>query len=469
VRPCHRIAAPSRGAYSATNMTEPDVPRTQALTPGARKALLALVVVCVVVRVPMLVACAPMIESDTGDYVALAHQIQTWDFSGYTGSRTPIYPLLILAAGYSPLIVELIQMLTGIAVSVMIFSMALRQTRSATLALVLGLACCLSLNLLLWEKWLMTEALATFLLTLSLWVLQRIQTGDARRLWVYVALGLIAAACGLTRPLMYYYAPLLLLFLPLGRTISWPDRLKRACAFALPALLPLLWWCGVNARLIGVFSPSTLGGYGIIKHVDSVIAEAPAEYDPIVRPYLMHRDENGSHLLTIHRAEGQIEAATGLSPAELSTKLTRLSLTLIRRHPYVFVKSAYMGWSAFWQPGIRWQANPLTHVGLQQPAAINAVQFLWSEESRYENTVCGLFLVICGWAVIAALTRRRWPVSTVELCMMATVLCASVVQAVADPADAGRYVIPFVPAIYYVVGAAIWRFAGCNMVAERVA
>ena len=63
------------------------------------KKIIWLIAAAVLARLIFAVLYPPMFFRDSRDYLELAGMLRNWDFSGYTGARTPVYPLLILLSG----------------------------------------------------------------------------------------------------------------------------------------------------------------------------------------------------------------------------------------------------------------------------------------------------------------------------------------------------------------------------------
>ena len=95
----------------------------------------------------------------------------------------------------------------------MIFDMAFRRTRHGLFSLLVGLACSLIPEVLVYESWVMTEALTNFLLVTSLWLITRCDGAGESNIRYPLGLGSIVALAGLTRPLMICLVPVYYCFL----------------------------------------------------------------------------------------------------------------------------------------------------------------------------------------------------------------------------------------------------------------
>jgi hypothetical protein len=173
-----------------------------------RAALLGLLLTCVLVRVLLWLVYEPITYADTGTYTRLALQLQSMNFTDYTGWRTPGYPLLLLAGGMDFQRVWLLQTVLGITVSLMLYSLTLDYSGSIGLAFAVGLAQTLCLNQLFFEASIATETFSTFTVVLSVYLIVRTLAMSRLLLaWVSV-LGLVLALAALTRPGYIYLGPL---------------------------------------------------------------------------------------------------------------------------------------------------------------------------------------------------------------------------------------------------------------------
>src|SRR5208282_2309404 len=105
-------------------------------------------------------------------YVQTAQAILRFNFHAL-GDRVPVYPLFVALCGLNPHGIWLGQSLLGVAASLMIFDMTFRRTRHGLYSLLVGLACSLIPDVLVFESSLMTEALTGFLLVASVWLISR--------------------------------------------------------------------------------------------------------------------------------------------------------------------------------------------------------------------------------------------------------------------------------------------------------
>ncbi|HXJ77707.1 MAG TPA: hypothetical protein VMS64_03405 [Candidatus Methylomirabilis sp.] len=108
--------------------------------------LIALGLIGMLVRMTLWATWTPTSTADTATYVDMAHVMGTLYSSRYLGVRPPGYSLLLLLGGLDFTRIWVLQSLLGVAISLMIYSLAYSQTKSSGWALVAGLAHSLNLS-----------------------------------------------------------------------------------------------------------------------------------------------------------------------------------------------------------------------------------------------------------------------------------------------------------------------------------
>jgi hypothetical protein len=137
-----------------------------------------------------------------------------------------------------------------------------------------------------------------------------------------------------------------------------------------------------------------------------------------------------------------MRAATGLSFADLSTKLTRMAVGLIVAHPLAYLGSVAKVHLRFWSAPIYWD------VGELHPAFVQTVaKGLWKAERPLLVLLNVVFLVLAAREAIRLLRRRRQPPSDwqsrARRTAMAAVLVGSLPSAFLAYGENGRYAFPF--------------------------
>jgi 4-amino-4-deoxy-L-arabinose transferase-like glycosyltransferase len=403
-------------------------------------ALVLLVAIGAEIRTFLWQVYEPRLAPDTSTYVELASQIAQLDFSGYVGRRTPMYSLLIVAAGMDHEAVWLIQSLLGIGISVLIFLLVLECVPSVRLAFAAGILHSLTLNQLFYEALILSETLTTFLVVASVWLFVRaVRTdGGARG---FVAAGCCVAAAALTRPQYVYLVPLYVVIL-----LMTGARPRRAtAAFLVASIVPVLGWAAFNKAHVGSFGLSTQMGISLSQHAGNFIANAPDEFAAIRDTYLKHRARMpaGTNHMTVWVAIPEMLAVTQLSFIDLNRQLTKMSLTLFARHPDLYAKSVARAWIGFWPVSNVWSPEAIRGKALR-----DALQALWPAERvvlRGMNLALVLCSVLLGPGALWRMYRQRR--LNVYVVLGSVVLAGSIMQALFEATDNARYSVPTQPLV----------------------
>jgi len=378
----------------------------------------------------------PQTFTDSLSYLAPA--ISLLDRRGYGSQenayRTPIYPLF-LAAIISPLdhhdlstcreprvpaclgdiqsepstdanlrAVTRAQIILGFATIGLIYYFAWRVAKNSWVAALCALTYPLDLSTGYWEISLLTEALATFLLALTVTITLIASNTTCHRLLAHTALGISLAALALCQPIYLVYAGVVAVFLIFIQTpasvilseaknlvMQWSNKTLRSAqgdiliVLFIPTLA-LFAWSLRNYFADGFFTPSSLSGYNLTQMVGPFMELAPEQYRDLAEIYVDTRNERmpirGTHSGTIFFAYREMLDARKTTWAGLSRDLQDLSLQLILKNPLGYLQVASESFTQFWKYGLGRQ-NP----GL--PASYAWVS--WFFDARVQQTLMFLF------------------------------------------------------------------------------
>jgi hypothetical protein len=230
-------------------------------------------------------------------------------------------------------------------------------------------------------------------------------------------------------------------------------REARLALVLAPTLVLALGWSMVNQHTVNYFGVTTTTGYNLSNHSGAFMEFAPPQYSEIARIYLRYRawqiPRMGSQTMTIWYAESEIKRKTGLSTAELSKQLTRMSLEMFAEHPLLYLESVARSWIRFWGFGI------YRYIGFFKDSAGSTVYALLIVFGSLQLGINVMFLVIAAYSI------TRWMRGQAsfdfDLGVIAIVLAASVVQAFMEYGENIRYLAPLVPLTIYSVVTFTWR------------
>ena len=247
------------------------------------------------------------------------------------GDRTPLYPMLLAVCGVNYEAVWIVQSFLGIAASLMIFDMALRHTHRGSVSLIVALACSLIRDVLIYESYIATETLATFLVVTSLWLVTRAEGSAESKMWYPLGVGATLALGGLNRPLMLCLIPVYYCFMvpiwPLAN-IMRRESIKKTLLFAVPVTVFVFGWCGFNYFNSGFFSPTTRAGQQLMDQTTPYVELAPDEFAVLRDVWLKNRQHpHDVQEELFEESLPEIESRTGKSQAR-SVPRTYLSCSL---------------------------------------------------------------------------------------------------------------------------------------------
>jgi len=382
------------------------------------------------------------------------------------GDRVPVYPMLVALCGLKPRVVWVAQSVLGVAASLMIFEMSFRRTRHALGSFLIGLGSSLIPEVLVYESWVSAEVLTNFLLVTSLWLITRCDGAGESNSRYLLGLGSILALAGLTRPLMICLAPVYYCFLvPL-----WPpaqiwrrENIKKTLFFALPVIVSVLGWCGINYLNNGFFTPSTRSGQQLMDQVDPYVDLAPDRFAVLRDAWLQSRQQindypNRSREDVYDGALPEMEKRTGETEIQVNHELTSLALYLEIHHPLICLRRAEQGWMQFWgEPSpneVEWPRGG--KIGLTELVAPMA-KFLVRE-------VKAVFLVLALLSVPCAFFRPK-AFTRLEYLTFAMALWISIFAAFTEFGDNHRFCVPLLMLIVYTV--LTWGWMGIAAISSK--
>ena len=373
------------------------------------------------------------------------------------GDRVPVYPLLVALCGLNPHVIWTAQSILGIAASLMIFDMAFRRTRHGPYSLLIGLACSLAPEVLVYESSLMTEALTNFLLVTSLWLITRYDGAGEGNVRYPLALGSIVALAALTRPLMICLVPVYYCFLvPIWppAKIFRPEGLKRTLFLGLPVIVFLLGWCGFNYFNSGYFTPTTLSGENLMDQVDPYVDLAPERFALLRDTWLHSRwkikgTPNKNATLVYGEAVSELERQTGETGFQISHEYKSLALYLQIHHPLLCLRRAEQSWIEFWgEPTWDEVVWPEGGTVTQDESLMTMANFLVREVEAF-------FLVLALLSIPCALFRLK-AFNKLEYLIFAIALWVSVIASFTEFGENRRFCVPLYMLIIYTFLTRIW-------------
>jgi hypothetical protein len=377
---------------------------------------------------------------DSGDYIDLAKQWRSLDFTSNIGFRTPVYPIILIATGFDNQALWFLQSLMGLSISLIIFFFVLGATGSTGAAMVAALAHTLAANQLVLEAAVMTETTATLLVVAAAYAAERAWS----RGWpigLVIISALLASGATLTRPLFVVVGVVVLgLIVAFGGKL----RLRAGLAFLLVFSFPILIWMGYQKVTTGAFAITTLLGFNLSNNIGGVMERAPDNFHEVRDIYLKHRQERiaktGSHSMTIFEAREELQRRTGFNEAQLSKELQRISFHLISENPMYYLRNAIQQWYRFFVRGSIY----VQEENFEDPDALKTLESINVFQRWMIRFSYAAFLILALPVTWVAWIRckghdKRWNSAGL---LIAIVLSASVLQALVEYGGSNRFGLP---------------------------
>jgi len=405
--------------------------------------LVVVLAVAFLARLLFLSCYGPVHCNDTPGYMEVSSMIGSGNFSGYTGWRTPGYPIIMYLCGNSYTHIVVLQSLCGIIGTLLLFYSLLRSTCSPHIALLYGLFLASALNMVVIDSNIMTESLAACLFATIVFLLFAEDTTSHPIRWPHsLAMGLLMGFLIVIRPQFIAMIPVVTFYMAFRwYTFKQPIWRFTLPAFLVSACIPVIMLLGFNTAHLGKPMLSTTIGFNISQHTLPFIESAKrVDTMGIIPETVRLRDEywDFAQSLDDNRAFIPRPEIAG-TKVEQSDYLVRLSKEAIKNNPLKYLQSATSAWMRFWRVSLLYDADNTRCSALDKYA-----MFMWPIYKLLWLFLNLLFLISSGLAVITVLKRRE--IGWYE-CSIALILAVSILQALVEYGDNSRYAIPLEPSV----------------------
>lgn len=384
--------------------------------------------------------------NDTPTYIHLANNLRNnLGFAKYNGTRVPGYPFFILLTG-DPKNLFLLQLVLGLATSLILFVLISKWTRSTNLGLVGSAAHSLNLGQIFYEASMLTESLSAFFFILSATFLFHAIQKDEDKVgaypWPYIIASAISAlVLASIRPLFLTYPFVAALFLlRFKNKTAFIQSIGRGVALALPTFAALLLWVGFIYVRFNVIGLDAIGGYHMVNHTSSFFELATDDHAQIRDIFVRYRDvkvaESGSPINTIWDAIPELMESTKLNYYALGKEMGTISNELIRQAPELYLINVVKGWVWFWKVGVYWIPSAINNSMLR-----GWLEWLMFAERMLLIGLNGLFLLGSVLHLHPAIRRFLRPERFTVL-IISFIGLTSVLQSFAEHGDNPRFLAP---------------------------
>lgn len=441
--------------------------------------LIIVLVVAVLVRITLRINYPLAQSNDTPTYLHLANSLKNHNgFERYNGTRTPGYPILLMAADTDENI-YFMQLVMGLLTTLLVFFLAWMVGGRAWFAGIIALAHTLNLGQLFFEAAVLSETAATFFLFCIMSGLAFIymSTGDSTNLpepdlslpmslrfggfnplviSISLVIGFLSSAVAMTRPLFAFIPFLGSLFLVFfWRAAPLKIRLGSAFLAVLPSLTVLLLWVNFIYTRFNIVGMDSIGGYHLVNHTTSFFELAPIEYAPIRDSFLEFRaariTTSGSPINTIWDAIPTLMTQTKLNYYSLGRLMGEISRRLIHDHPWLYFQNLALGWWWFWRVGVFWLPENIINLSLRAVAG----KLMLAE--RISLFGINLLFLAGSLALLRPRIRQLFKMDVFLWFAVSAVWVTSILQTLAEHGDNPRFLAPLQSLVVLIVGVWLMR------------
>lgn len=373
---------------------------------------------------------------DSFGYTPLAKLISAGSLNGYTGERSPGYPMLISLCGNNLTVTAIVQVILGLLTTVIAYNVALLAKLGKGSAFFLTLAFSCSLHAIFYETAILTESLTLLsILLITFFTLKFLESTD----WKTAAiLSILLGYLVLIKP-FYIYLPFVIYFINALKRFNLKYRLANGIILLILPIIAFTGWSYVNKINTGYFTSTTYFGINIAQNCVSFAEKAPAEYKYISNIYVKHREqaiaEHKDVAMSIWFAYPELKKKTGLSDIELNMLLGRYGKEVIKNNPLDFAKQVFVSWKGFWDVDIYWNYDQFNVSG-----ANKVFLGLWFIQYAILLVIKLLFLICVPIIVYRSFRDRS---VSVEFVLTVVIISTSMLQATATFGTNARYSYPF--------------------------
>jgi len=412
---------------------------------------------------------APIFSDDSWEYLKIGEAIAHGRFLAVdNGFRTPLFPLYLALAGNRPRLVFAGHLAFGIVICLLLYHIFRNLTGRSGMGIAAAMLYLLLPSTLYYQASVLTETLAALCLAFGAYFTVRAIRAPARAVRDVVLASLAFSLASLDRPEYQLLAPMMVCAVVLLRGKGDLPFLRRAGRVILAGLAPwvllILGWSSVNYARFGWFTLSTLTGYHLTQYSGPYLNEAPPADKAVANVFFQEEQafvqaHHGRHIDAFWAARPRLLAATGLSDAQLSRDLLRISLRLIVAHPRAYLPAVWWSWQVFWRP-------PLYSHGLNLPNLRRAFRGVFTGHmSWWDGFYAYLYVpleLVYAAALVGPFFRKRWrPIlwSPGMLSLDAIILYTAIITSFFEPEDNNRFKVPVEGLILGMAVTAAWVIA----------
>lgn len=401
--------------------------------------LISIILLAISVRLIVVATYQHIVTTpDSSGYLYLSELISRFDLKGYTGERSPGYPILLSIAGRNFNLIVLFQLLAGVVSMVFTYKTLRILFTNHKYAFYISLAIILYIPLLFYEFTLLTEALTLTFISIITYIFFKIQYTKEDVKANSILLGLLCAYLVIIKP-FYIFIPVLLYGL-LFIQKKFKNSIVISTFIIIAPAFCFLGWSYVNKINTGYFTSTTFYGINIAQNCVYFAENTSPEYADIGKIYAKHRDktieEKGNVAMSIWAAYPELRKETQLSPIDLSKRLYDYSITTIKMNKTAYLKQVFFhSWRIFWKSSIY---IPSDYFQIKEQSK-TLYYTSWAEQ-KVLKVIKVLFILFIPINIIACIKRKK---ISIPFILTTIVLTTSILQALTTYGSNDRFSYPF--------------------------
>lgn len=373
---------------------------------------------------------------DSQGYLDLSELLLNFNLSGYDGTRSPGYPLLLSFAGGTLWIAVFFQLLIGIASMVVLYKILLLLKFKVKSALFATLLMNSFLHVVFYEIAILTESLTLFVFLLIFMVLLH-DYFEKKAVGTDLKMGFLLAFLVLIKP-FYIFVPFIIYGFYILKKKPFLLFFSQKIILLLFPIIVFLGWSAVNRINTGYFVPTTFYGFNIAQNCVSFAEKSPGKYKDIAAIYVKNREKMKANeediAMAIWSSYPELKTHTKLSFPDLSALLNEFSWATIRKNPSDYRKQVFVSWSDFWRTAIYWNLDEFTN---KQSGLV--FETIWHIQHYFLKLFKLLFLANVVLLLIDFIRNKKW---TIEIIITSIIIAASILQAFTTYGSNSRFSYP---------------------------
>lgn len=393
------------------------------------------------------------IVNDSQDYIDLGKRLSEFNLKGYSGERTPGFPLFLLFANNNLQWVVYFQMVLGLLNTYLIFDVTKITTNNKLLAFITALISTSFLHLVFYEAAIMTETTTLTFLLIIFWFTIKFDVLQANSTIIkLIILSVLCAYLYLIRP-MFIYLPILMALFYIFKNFKFNYKKALIKPFLILFFPMIIFysWCKTNEYNIGYFGSTYYLGYNLSQLATPFFEKVPTE-DAVIRDiFVKHRDSIIKHnpgqlSMSVWYAHEELLDKTKLTPHALSLELGRISKDLFKEYPNLYFKQVFISWKDFWTEKLMWNYEKINNKIVRK-----GIIGLWIIVQQYIGLIINLLFLLFSIKKMMKFIKSKFRQFDIELLIVLTVLAGSFAQALVVYGSNGRFSFPYFVLIVYFV------------------